>query len=105
MNKTRVFLFVIILFSFLPVWISSQTPSELFQQALRKENGEGDLKAAVALYEKIVGDATAERGLRAKAQLHIGMCWEKMGLQKATSAYQAIIDQYSDQSEIAKMAR
>src|SRR4030067_3446715 len=103
-NKTRVFLFVIILFSFLPVWISSQTPSELFQQALLKENGEGDLKAAVALYEKIVGDATAERELRAKAQLHIVICWEKLGKQQATSAYQAIIDQYSDQSEVVRLA-
>jgi hypothetical protein len=49
--------------------------SQLFQQALLKENGEGDLQAAVALYEKIVGDATVERELQAKAQLHIGICW------------------------------
>jgi hypothetical protein len=88
-----------------PVLLLSQTPSQLFQQALLKENGEGDLTAALALYEKIVGDATAERSLRAKAQLHIAMCWEKMGLQQARSAYLVIINQYSDQSEIVRIAR
>ena len=32
----------------------SQSPSQLYQQGLLKENGEGDLKAAVTIYQKIV---------------------------------------------------
>ncbi|MDZ7264422.1 MAG: tetratricopeptide repeat protein, partial [candidate division KSB1 bacterium] len=85
--------------------ILAQSPSLLFQQALLKENGEGDLKGAVALYEKIVGDVAAERGLRAKAQLHIGMCWEKMGKQEAIVAYQRVLEDYKDQQIIAQEAR
>jgi len=84
---------------------SSQTSDLLFQQALLKENGEGNLKAAVELYERIVNDTTAARGVRAKAQLHIGMCWEKLGKQEARSAYQHIIEYYSDQSEIVNKAK
>ena len=83
----------------------SQTPSQLFQQALLKENGEGDLKAAVALYEKIVEDATAERGLRAKAQLHIARCWEKMGKKEALKAYQKVIQDFSDHIEQVQLAK
>ena len=65
----------LVLFSF----SFAQTSSQFFQQALLKENGEGDLKAAVEIYQKIVNDATADRSMRAKALLHIGLCWEKMG--------------------------
>src|SRR3989304_3019783 len=101
MNQLHSTLFVLVIYTL----CFAQTPSQLFQQALLKENGEGDLPAAVALYEKIVGDATAERELRAKAQLHIGMCWEKMGSQQAISAYQVIIEHYADQNEIVIIAR
>ena len=83
----------------------SQTPSQLFQQALIKENGEGDLKAAVAIYEKIVGDETADRSLRANAQLHIGICWEKMDKDEARKAYKQVIQKFADQQEMVTEAR
>ena len=51
----------------------AQSPAQLFQQALLKENGEGDPASAVAIYEKITGDETAGRALCAKAQLQIGI--------------------------------
>ena len=57
------FLFVCIVL-ILAVFITplfTQSPSQLYQQGLLKENGEGDLKAAVAIYVKIVGDETADR--------------------------------------------
>jgi Tol biopolymer transport system component len=85
--------------------VFAQSPDQLFQQALLKENGEGDLKAAVALYEKIVGDATAEKELRAGALLHIGICWEKMGKETAQKTYQRIISEFSDQSGIVMEAK
>ena len=72
MDKLRFYTcLLVILMVGLPSFTFSQTPSQLFQQGLLKENGEGDIKAAVAIYEKIVGDATADRSLRSKALLHI----------------------------------
>lgn len=83
------FCLLIILMVGWPSLTLTQTPSQLFHQGLLKENGEGDLKAAVAIYEKVVGEATAERSLRARALLHIGMCWRrswaKTRLRKPTS--------------------
>ena len=106
MTKLQISIFVLISFSiFSAISISAQTPSQLFQQALLKENGEGNLKAAVSIYEKIVENTSAERSLRAKAQLHIGICWEKMGKQEAVNAYKIVMEQFNDQSSIVQEAR
>ncbi|MBN1482119.1 tetratricopeptide repeat protein [candidate division KSB1 bacterium] len=101
----RRIVFLIIILFVSNGFVFTQTPSQLYQHALLKENGEGDLNAAISLYEKVVADTTADRSLRAKAHLHIGMCWEKMGEQQARSAYQLIIQQYADQSEIVNIAK
>ncbi len=83
----------------------AQTATQLFQQALLKENGEGNLKAAVEIYQKIVNDTAADRSLRAKAQLHIGKCWEKMGNAEAKKAYQRVVRDFDDLKDIASEAR
>jgi Tol biopolymer transport system component len=104
--KSSKFLFLCIVL-ILAVFIAplfSQSASQIFQQGLLKENGEGDLKAALVIYEKIVGDETADRSLRAKAQLHIGQCYEKLGLKEAQKAYQQVIDSYPEQTEAVKIA-
>lgn len=85
--------------------LAMQDANQFFQQALLKETGEGDLKSAVAIYEKIIKDETADRSLRAQAQLHIGLCWEKMDKTEAKSAYQTILDNYKDQPEIVQQAK
>jgi len=96
-------------FALLPLLFCSiclaQTPSQLFQQALLKENGEGDLKGAVEIYQKIVDNTAADRPLRAKALLHIGLCWEKMGKETAEQTYQRLIQEFSDQSDAVNEAR
>ena len=105
MKKYIILLVFLIAFVLLTVnYVFAQTPSQLFQQALLKENGEGDLKSAVTMYEQIVSDETADRELRAKAQLHIGMCWEKMGKDEARLAYEKVLQNYQDQEEIVQQA-
>ena len=96
--------FLILFFSTISL-LFAQTPATLFQQALLKENGEGDLAAAVALYEKIAGDENADRALRAQAQLHIGICWEKMGKKEAIAAYQKVVYGYSDYADQVRAAQ
>ena len=96
---------LVILIVGLPSLTFSQTPSQLFQQGLLKENGEGDLKAAVSIYEKIVGDANSDRPLQAKALLHIGLCYEKLGKDEAQKAYQRVIEEFADQYEAVAEAR
>ena len=96
--------FLLALLLIVPSLSFAQSP-ELFQQALLKENGEGNLEAAVELYERIVNDSTAAQGVRAQAQLHIGMCWEKMGDAKAQEAYENVLQHYGDQIDVVQQAR
>jgi hypothetical protein len=57
----------------------SQGASALFEQGLIKENAEGTLNEAIAIFSRIAGDTTADAAIRAKAQLHVGICYEKLG--------------------------
>lgn len=103
-KKFHLFYIVLIFFIIITPLIS-QTSSQLFQQAQLKENGEGDLNAAIELYTKIVEDETTDRSLRAKSLLHVGLCYEKLGNQEAQKAYQRLIKDYPGQKNEVAMAK
>jgi len=81
-----------------------QNGYDLFQKALAKERGEGNLEEAIVLYKKVVEEAKDE-SLAAKAQLRIGICYEKLGKQEAQKAYQMVIDNYPQQTDTVKAAK
>lgn len=82
--------------------IYSQNSEQLYQKGLMKEEGEGELSEAIVLYNQIVENQDAAKSLQAKALLHIGMCYEKMGMQEATKAYQNLVNNFPRQeSEVA----
>lgn len=70
-----------------------------------KEEGEGNLQDAIDLYTQIADNSNAEKSLRAKALLHIGMCYEKMGMQEATKAYQNLVSNYPGQKNEVSIAK
>jgi Tol biopolymer transport system component len=82
----------------------AQKPEEQFQKGLIKEEGEGALLEAIDIYNEVAEDESAERSLRAKALLHIGLCYEKLGKQEAEKTYQRIINQFPEQTETVKVA-
>jgi tetratricopeptide (TPR) repeat protein len=82
----------------------AQKPEEHFQKGLMKEEGEGALLEAINIYNVVAEDESAERSLRAKAMLHIGLCYEKLGRQEANNAYRKIIKQFPEQTETVKVA-
>src|SRR5512137_2902330 len=84
--------------------LAQQTSLDLFQKALAKEKAEGNLEEAIALYQKVV-DKGEDESLAAQAQLHIGMCYEKLGLGKARDAYQKVLDRFPKQAECVRAAR
>ena len=49
--------------------LQGQNPQSLFQKGLIQEEGEGNLKAAIDIYNAIVNDNSIDRALRAKAHL------------------------------------
>ena len=86
---------------------SFQSGEDLFQKALRLERNEGKLEEAIVLYQKVVNESK-DLSLAAKAQLRIGLCYEKLGnksIQQAQEAFQKVVDNYPEQTEAVKQAR
>ena len=81
-----------------------QNGYDLFQKALAKERGEGNLEEAISLYQKVVAEAS-DKSLAAKAQLRIGICYEKLGRKEAQKAFQKVIDNYPMQADTVKVAK
>ncbi len=71
----------------------------LLQQAKHAEQVEGNLEQAISLYSQLLEDHPDVRDVAAKAQLHIGLCYEKLGLTEARQAYRNVIDDFPEQRE------
>jgi Tol biopolymer transport system component len=83
----------------------AQTGHDLFQQALVKERADGDLRGAIAIYERIAQEFARERALAAKALVQLGQCYEKLGSNEAESAYRRVLREYADQDDPVEQAR
>jgi len=105
--KSHVFAAAVLAFTF--IWVSSgyaqQTAEQLYQAGLYEEEIKGELEAAIELFEKIIVEYPEDRPFVAKALLHIGMCYEKLGSQVAQNAYQRIVSEFPDQIEVVNEAR
>jgi Tol biopolymer transport system component/TolA-binding protein len=84
----------------------AQNASEqLFEKALYAEEMKGDLGEAVRIYQQVLKENPGNRQVSARALLHIGMCYEKLGSEQARQAYQDVINKYSEQAKEVSMAR
>lgn len=101
-SKSIPFLFFVFVFLF--VQAGASNPKLDFEKALLLEEASGKLQQAIALYKKVVSETT-DQALAARAQLHVGMCYEKLGRQEAKRAYQVVVERYPAQSEIVGQAR
>jgi len=103
-------LILIAVIAFLPLSFvnsASQNAYDLFQKALAKERGEGNLEEAISIYQKVVAE-TKDESLAAKAQFRVGICYEKLGKEKAKlaqEAFQRVISEYPGQKDIVRMAQ
>ncbi len=86
---------LILEFSAVPLHAQTSPAVEL-QAAMTKEQVDGDLKTAIAAYQRIAADKSAPRDVRSKALLHLAGCYEKLG-QQAQSVYQQIVRDFADQ--------
>lgn len=98
--------FAICLLAFLGIGTAAaQTGEDLFRQAILKERSEGDLHAAIDLYERIAVEYAAERDVTARALVQLGKAYERMGESRARSAYERVVSDYADQAEMAAEAK
>ena len=73
--------------------------------AMDKEIVDGDLKAAIEMYKRIVANPVGNRAVAAKALLLMGECYEKLGRADARSAYERLVREFVDQPEQVETAR
>src|SRR4030065_43449 len=82
-----------------------QSAEQLYKSGLYEEEVGGDLQKAIGIYQDLLKRFPDSRGIAAKAQLHIGLCHEKLGAKEAEKAFQKVIDNYPEQSEAVREAR
>lgn len=104
MKKFRLAVFILSLMALGVGPATAQTGHDLFQQALLKERAEGELGAAIRLYERIVEEFTDDRTLAARALVQMGQCWEKLGSAEAEAAYQRVVRDFADQPDLVAQA-
>jgi len=86
-------------------WAQQRSAEVALEEAMHVEQVEGDLQRAITLYQRILTDRSSNRTVAAKAQLHIGICYETLGLQEAQQAYQRVMADYGDQPDAVSQAR
>lgn len=84
---------------------AQQTAEEIYQAALYQEEVQGNLEGALDVYQRILADFGDNRSVAARAQLHIGLCYEKLGLTEAQQAYRRVIADYPEHAEEVAVAR
>jgi Tol biopolymer transport system component len=83
----------------------AQTAEELFPKAIQLEEVKGELEQAIKMYQTIVTSFPENIPVAAKAYLHMGICYEKLGMQEAQKAFEAVIAKYPTQVDAVRTAR
>lgn len=85
--------------------LSQQSAEGLYEAALLKKEAQGDLNGAIELFQKIIKTFPEKRDIAAKAQLQVGLCYEKLGLKEAQKAFEKVVANYPEQTEAVKIAQ
>jgi Tol biopolymer transport system component/TolA-binding protein len=111
MMKSSIKILSVLLASLTILWMTTgtsyaqQTPGQLFEKALYAEEVEGDLAEAIVLYQQVLAENPDNRQLAARAILHKGLCYEKLGSEQARQSYRDVINRFPEQAEEADIAR
>jgi len=84
---------------------SQESAAEQFEKALYYEDVQGDLQKAIGLYEQVLKQFPENSAVAGKAQLHIGLCYERLGKTEAIKAYELVLEKYAGQKELVAVAR
>ncbi|NQV01221.1 MAG: PD40 domain-containing protein [Bacteroidia bacterium] len=106
--KTKLFLLLILFLATINISIAFQEKQDhkvLFEKAKYTMETKADLKEAITLFESLIKTYPNEKEYAAKAQFHIGLCYEKLGLKQAQQAYQKVLDNYPEQEQEIALAK
>jgi hypothetical protein len=85
--------------------VAQQTAEELYQAGLYQEEVQGNLQQAIDLFGRILIAFPDSRAVGARAQLHIGLCYEKLGQREAQQAYRRVIADFPEHATQVAVAR
>ena len=105
--KTKLFLLLVFFLATIKPSMAFQEMQDhrvLFEKAKYTMETKADLKEAITLFELLINTYPNEKEYAAKAQYHIGLCYEKLGLKQAQIAYRKVLDNYPEQTEAVKLA-
>jgi Tol biopolymer transport system component len=88
-----------------PATAKGRSADGLLGTAQYQERVEGKIDEAIATYKKVLAAPDATSSQKARAQLHIGLCYERLGLEEARKAYEAVLEKYAGEQESANTAR
>ena len=84
----------------------AQSAEELFPKGIQLEEVKGELEKAIEVYQTILTKYPESKSIAAKAQLHVGLCYEKLGKTEAMKAYELVLQNYQnyeDEVEVASL--
>jgi Tol biopolymer transport system component len=82
---------------------STTSADVLFKSALHAEEVQGDLRAAIAQYQKVVDTGT--RVQAAQALIRMAECHQKLGNSESRKIYERLVREYADQRDVATVAQ
>ncbi|MGD2071840.1 MAG: tetratricopeptide repeat protein, partial [Gemmatimonadota bacterium] len=85
--------------------LAQETAEELYQAALYQEEVQGNLERALDQFARILVRFPESRAVGARAQLHIGLCYEKLGQQEARQAFRKVIEDFPEHAAEVALAR
>jgi hypothetical protein len=84
----------------------AKSSSTLLQEGLYAEEVDGDLDAAIKIYDKIIEDSSAQRSHIAQAMYRQGMCYlKKQNEAQAKKVFARLVEDYSDQTKIVSKVK
>ncbi|MCP4258797.1 MAG: tetratricopeptide repeat protein [Planctomycetes bacterium] len=84
----------------------AKSSGTLLQEGLYAEEVDGDLDAAIKIYEQIIKDGSAQRSHIAQALYRQGMCYlKKQKEPQAKIVFSKLVEDYSDQTRVVKKVK
>jgi len=85
---------------------AAESLSVLLQKGIFAEETEGNLDAAIGIYQQITTEAAANRSVAAQAQYRLGVCYQKKGnKEQAVSALNDLLKQFPTEEALGQKAR
>lgn len=107
MRRTKLFTILLLaLVGLIGAIALAKSASVLLREGLYAEEVEGDLDAAIGVYEQIIADAEAPKQQVAQALYRLGMChMKKKDELAAKAAFSKLVTDYGDQTQLVEKVR